>query len=569
MSASTKARKLFSKNPLIYRKASLLHRQIRSRTYGYFNWSQVINENFKNLAHDLKQNQNDAKQILVATSAGSHLASTTLESALVAALTLRGCKVRVLLCDELLPTCMECETRWYPTTSLQKNLANNGPKKICQTCYKPAKSFYEQLGVSIHGYSEFLSSEDANRIEKIVSEIAINDIKDFSFDGCAIGDHAYAGALRFYARGDLDNEPTAKLLLKSYFRSALISYFVSKKFFLTFKITAAVFNHGIYVPQGLIGEAARKANVRVINWNPAYRKKCFIFSENDTYHHTLMNENIEIWKKMPWDKKKENDIVSYLNSRRYGTNDWISFHNPPIFEKQHILKSLKFDAKKPIITLLTNVVWDAQLHYPANAFTNMIEWIIETVHYFEKRSDLQLAIRVHPAEVNGAIPSRQTVEQEIRKKFRSLPENITLISPQSNTSSYTLCELSDSVLIYGTKMGVELTSMGIPVIVAGEAWIRGKGLTSDISNKTDYLNTLNSLPIKHRLPEDTIALARKYAYHFFMRRMIPFTFTKPINRWPHFTLDIASVYELDEGKDKGLDLVCKGIIQGTPFVFDN
>ena len=31
--------------------------------------------------------------------------------------------------------------------------------------------------------------------------------------------------------------------------------------------------------------------------------------------------------------------------------------------------------RKPVIGLLTNVFWDAQLHYRANAFKDMLDWI--------------------------------------------------------------------------------------------------------------------------------------------------------------------------------------------------
>ena len=64
---------------------------------------------------------------------------------------------------------------------------------------------------------------------------------------------------------------------------------------------------------------------------------------------------------------------------------------------------------KPVIGLLTNVSWDAQLHYPANAFPNMLEWLVQTCEYFATRPDLQLLIRVHPAEISGFPPSRQPI----------------------------------------------------------------------------------------------------------------------------------------------------------------
>ena len=54
-------------------------------------------------------------------------------------------------------------------------------------------------------------------------------------------------------------------------------------------------------------------------------------------------------------------------------------------------------------------------------------------------------------------------------------------------STYALMSLCNAAIIYGTKMGVELTSVGLPVIVAGEAWIRNKGLTHDASSPEEYL----------------------------------------------------------------------------------
>ncbi|MGO8381610.1 hypothetical protein ACC745_39445, partial [Rhizobium ruizarguesonis] len=53
--------------------------------------------------------------------------------------------------------------------------------------------------------------------------------------------------------------------------------------------------------------------------------------------------------------------------------------------------------------------------------------------------------------------------------------------------TYSLCEGSNAVIIYGTKTGVEMTAKGIPVIVAGEAWIRNKGLTLDADTPENYL----------------------------------------------------------------------------------
>jgi hypothetical protein len=217
--------------------------------------------------------------------------------------------------------------------------------------------------------------------------------------------------------------------------------------------------------------------------------------------------------------------------------------------------------------MLSNVVWDAQLHYPANAFPSLIDWAVRTIDYFRGRADLQLLLRIHPAEVRGTSPSRQPLEAEIRKRFPILPANVFVIPPESPVSTYAAMELCDSVLIYGTKMGVELTAVGIPVVVAGEAWIKNKGLTLDASTPEAYFEILDRLPLGERLSPEVVEQAQKYAYHFFFRRMMPLPFLEKVASNLFFTPAIASVDDLAEGRSKALDILCDAILEARPFVY--
>jgi capsule polysaccharide modification protein KpsS len=112
-------------------------------------------------------------------------------------------------------------------------------------------------------------------------------------------------------------------------------------------------------------------------------------------------------------------------------------------------------------------------------FPALIDWVLETIEYFKSRMDLQLVIRVHPAEIRGFVPSRQPLEKEIRQVYPELPRNVFVVGPESDVSTYALCDASNAVLIYNTKTGMEVTARGIPTIVAGEAWIRNKGFAKD------------------------------------------------------------------------------------------
>jgi hypothetical protein len=283
----------------------------------------------------------------------------------------------------------------------------------------------------------------------------------------------------------------------------------------------------------------------------------------------MMTEPVSEWEHIAWNTDRETQILDYLKSRRRSGRDWIAFQNKnPEEDLSSILGGLGVDPAKPLVGMLTNVAWDAQLHYPANAFRNMLDWVIKTIAYFAKRPEIQLIIRVHPAEVSGGIASRQPVVHEIERAFPSMPGNVFVIPPESRISTYAVMEACNAVIIYGTKTGVELTSLGVPVVVAGEAWIRNKGVTIDATSAEHYFQVLDRLPHRARMSVDTITRARKYAYHFFFRRMIPVNRVAPTGmKDPPFRVDVARLEDLLPGRDKGLDVICDGIVKGTPFTY--
>jgi hypothetical protein len=98
------------------------------------------------------------------------------------------------------------------------------------------------------------------------------------------------------------------------------------------------------------------------------------------------------------------------------------------------------------------------------------------------------------------------------------------------------------VIVYNTKTGIEAAYRNKPVVIAGEAWIRGKGIGWDASNPTDYLNILDSFKKQLVMAHDQRIRAKQYAYHFFFRRMIRFQiFSKRStndNLFPDTNLDI-------------------------------
>jgi hypothetical protein len=520
-------------------------------------WDSVIGE--KTASWSASADSRDlAPRVLIATSMGGYQQGALLESVLAVALTLRGAKVEILLCDEFLPACQLTKIGGNPVEQFL-----NSPKQArCGKCFAYGKELFSPLGLPVHRFSSFVTYEQSLEVKKIAAEISIDDINNYQWNGLAIGEHAKAGALRYYASGNLSSEPHAEPVLRRYLESALLTAMVTSNLLEKKTYDVVCFNHGIYVPQGIIGEVCRQKNVAVVNWNPSYRKSTFIFSHGDSYHHTMITEPVEVWENINLTESVEKKTMDYLKSRWHGTEDWIWFHERPESSLNKIASEIGVDFSRPVIGLLTNVMWDAQLHYRSNAFKDMLDWVIRTINYFAARPDLQLLIRVHPAEIRGVVPSRQPIVREIQKLFPQLPSNIFVIPPESQVSTYAAMQECDSVLIYNTKTGIEISSLGIPVIVAGEAWIRNKGFSLDATSPAEYFQILDRLPLKKRMDEVALERARKYAYHFFFRRMIQLSFFEE-----QLKVSIQSMEELLPGHSKGLDIICDGILNGAPFIY--
>jgi hypothetical protein len=186
------------------------------------------------------------QRVLIATSVGSHLAGTTLESALAAALTLRGVEVDVLLCDAALPACLAADVTWYPD---QQQFARHGPRQdLCHGCFDSGAGVFRDLGLRVRTYSEYLTDGDRELAARLAAEVPLAEIGSYTLEGLAVGEHAIAGALRFYARATLDGEPQSEAVVRRYFQAALLTCFATKKLLNSVPYEVAVFHHGIYVP---------------------------------------------------------------------------------------------------------------------------------------------------------------------------------------------------------------------------------------------------------------------------------------------------------------------------------
>jgi hypothetical protein len=244
-------RRIVTGHPL-WRPARLLRQSLKSRA-SLPDWPSLIDPGEWEKARAAAKG---GKRVLLATSIGANHSAGIVESLLAVALTLRGAEVEVLLCDSALPACMAAQLDWYPD---QATFVRHGSKQdLCRVCFEPARRMVERLGLPLRRYGECIEPEETTRAESLAATVPTESIRGYEEHGIAVGEHAWAGALRFYARGDLAGEPQGEAVLRRFFAAALMAAAALRRLFATNRYDVAAFHHGIYVPQGVVRDAARR-----------------------------------------------------------------------------------------------------------------------------------------------------------------------------------------------------------------------------------------------------------------------------------------------------------------------
>ena len=546
---------LFVKLYLYYFLFSL---RINKYLKNYPKWNSLSNKN---------KNLKNKKKILIATSTGGHKVALTTETIFGFSLQLKGADVEFLLCDKVLSACSQCTHNQYISND-EFNILKS--KKNCISCWPIGSKYLNLSNFKLNKFSDFINEKNIKEVNIILKQTKIENIKKFKIDDTPIGEHAYSGVLRYFARGVLPNTESSNKIYYEYFKSALITYFMAVNLFKTKHYNKIVLNHGIYTPQGIICDVAKKFNIKVVTWYTSYRSKTVTLSHKGTYHKTLLNDDYKKWENMNLDSNKLKKIEEYLNSRQSGKDDWIYFQSKnQNFEIEKYLKKNDINTKNKIVSIFTNVVWDAQLYYEQNIFNNIVEWCNETINFL-KNKNVTVLVRIHPAEISGSLPSNQKMFDEIIKKFKVIPKNVHIIHPEDAINTYSVISKSSLCIVYASTIANEIAAMGKPLIIGGEAYIKNKGISYDPKSKEEYFSLIDKL-IKNPISNNDINLrAKKYAYYFYFERMIPIDLIDiPKNKHQNFTINIDKANKMLNGEyfDKGLSTICDGILNDKEFVY--
>ncbi len=428
--------------------------------------------------------------IVFLTMLGGHVHNVSVDIALAFGLKQKGHNITFILNDQTLPI-----------TEEKKNGAENRWDEISAKSYYYGLTYILSCGFKVVTISQVVDISSKRQISEFKHIVEASLLK-----------HYKVGLLT----DDLNNlQNRVKMIEESVKISALVGDYVCKQ-----KPDRVIMSHGIYSTWGPSFEILNKAGIPIVTYSKTKRKKTEKFNWNYTADWWDVSKEWEKVKGLPLNEKQEKQIDQYLKTRITHSEDVLVYNFGALESRQETIKRFRLDPHKITYSLFTNVLWDAASTQREVAFSNPIDWVIQTIEWFRKHEEKQLIVKIHPAEV--VIGTNQPFLNIINNKIPSLPANIRIIEPSEKVNSWSIYEITDVGIVHTTTAGMELPLVGVPCIVVSRTHFRDKGFTIDVQSNKEYFDLLEMFEPATIDKESLKILPKRYAYLLFERYQMPF-----------------------------------------------
>ena len=101
-----------------------------------------------------------------------------------------------------------------------------------------------------------------------------------------------------------------------------------------------------------------------------------------------------------------------------------------------------------------------------------------------RHPEWQVVVRIHP-NIAGQTGVNQEAHDEATGLLRSGLENLRVVMPEVLLSSYTLADMAKAGLVYGSTIGLEMATVGMPVAHCSKSTYAHTGCTVGVTKPED------------------------------------------------------------------------------------
>lgn len=365
-----------------------------------------------------------------------------------------------------------------------------------------------------------------NEICNALKHATLEEIFSFKYDEYDIGDIVKGVMYRYYKSINMGTD--AAVIAKHFLATTLSNYFEIKRRCESTDYHTVMFSHGIYCTWQIVVDYCNRNNINFVCYDRAKTKGRINLNRQQPSPVWDISNAWSRLKDYRLSQDEELKVDSYLRERESQQGDVFVFNYSEKTENLAELKNkLGIQPHSKVITIFTNLIWDAANVSRDIAFESPLDCIEKTINRYANRNDAHILIRPHPAE--KVIGTNERYGELVKEIFnQKLPSNVTIIEPEMNINSFSVLDVSDIGVIHTSTVGLEMAIAGKPVILISDTHYRGKGFTFDATSTSQYFETLDTLLQSEINRNKEIELARKYFYFmmFEYQHISPLTHTK-------------------------------------------
>ncbi len=444
----------------------------------------------------------------------------------------RGAESRMLFCGSYFNEC-DADHAHHP-----------GHESFCRRCSIFRSEFIKSLHIPPLFYKDFISKDVETKLDLLVSGLSEHDQETLEYEGIDVGYISKMTLIRYYQCWKIPESTAAKERFKKTLIRCLRLVEIAKGVLEKERPDIMLTLHGVYAAWEPFFKYFVKKGICSYVYGVGMGDigtMCFI--KNVGVSGNFLGEK--------WGELREKDLTSdeikelntFKNERFWKDRGWISTLTNNLERTDRDQESFAdFLNRKPDkrYALFTNVPWDNALIEGNCAFKDIFEWFDETIQYFYENKNIDLIIKVHPAE--RLDPQSYTFSKYIADKYPELPENIFVIPNDTKIRPYSLFPKIDCGIIYSGSLGLEMAMEGIPVLAAGKSHYSVlEVIVKPIRTKTEYFETLADFSELKAFHLKNIEYATRYGFAIFRRLETPLGFFKKDN-FAHF--DSAALRKL-------------------------
>ena len=478
------------------------------------------------------------------------------EMTILQAAMLRGAEVDYVACDGLFT---DCDQFWAATEPRHA--------RSCTECQAMQAKLIHEMGMDYTWLGRYLQLEERDAARDWARAVPFDELETATYGDFEVAEWIRGSMHSHFRTSKLDlSDPRVENTFRSYLFSGLVACFALDRLLQASAPDVLFLFNGRQSSTRVALELARRHGIRVVTHERGPRNETLgMWVDHTCVSLEPYRRLWRDWGEVPLTADELETMDRFLWERAHGINlGFVPYNTDPQAEDE-LFARLGLDPQRPLWALFTSSDDEISAEREwQGSFPSQLDWIQRTIDFAGRHPELQLVVRVHPnTGSKRSVGANVGQLRELTALGDRLPENVRLILPDEDLSSYTLMDAATVGLVYASTVGIELACKGKATLIAAPSAFSGLPFAHTVLEPERYeakLEELRGVAVGTVSPE-VRRLAYRMAYATWFRNGIDF----PLVTMPHPSTGVLQWAHLDQlqpGRDAGLDRAVRVLIDG-------